>query len=72
MKDMEGCKWLSDVTWYPPTKSTDGATVYLVSESAKFDFDAFLKERNPVIVDSCEIGRYMVYVLDHDYTVWVD
>ncbi len=72
MKDMEGCKWLSDSTWYPPTKSIEGETCYLVSASAINDFDEFLKERNPTIVYTCEIGRYKVYVLDHDYTVWKD
>ena len=72
MKDMEGCKWLSDSAWYPPTKSVEGDTCYLVSASAINDFDEFLKERTPAIVDTCEIGRYKVYVLDHDYTVWKD
>lgn len=72
MKDMEGCKWLSDSTWYPPTRSSEGATCYLVSESAKTDFDSFLTERNPQILETSQVDRYTVYVLDHDYTVWVD
>lgn len=70
MRDMEGCKWLSDSTWYPPVKSSEGKTCYIVSESAREDFDVFLKERNPEVIEVSDVDRFTVYVLDHDYTVW--
>ena len=70
MKDMEGCKWLADSTWYPPVKSSEGRTCYLVSEGAREDFDEFLRQRKPEIVEVTEVNRFTVYVLDHDYTVW--
>ena len=72
MKEMEGCKWLTDKSWYPPFKSAEGATCYLVSPGAVEDFSAFLTERSPEIVETAEVGKYTVYVLDHDYTVWKD
>ena len=70
MRDMEGCKWLSDASWYPPTKSSEGKTCYLVSDAAREDFDAFLNERKPEVIEICVVDRYTVYVLDHDYTAW--
>ena len=70
MADMEGCKWLTDMTWYPPIKSSDGETCYIITSYLEDDFNKFLAEYNPQVVETAEIGRYMIYVLDKDYTLW--
>mgnify|MGYP007069966367 CR=1 FL=1 len=70
MAEMAGCKWLSDTTWYPPVKSQEGATCYIVSEAMEEDFNTFLETYEPEIVDTTEVGKFVIYVLDHDYTLW--
>ncbi|MBE5829989.1 MAG: hypothetical protein E7305_11120 [Butyrivibrio sp.] len=70
--EMEGVKWLSDSTWYPPYKDPNGLTCYVVSEPKKEDFNDFVKKQAPLIIDSKELGVFTVYVTDRDYTVWVD
>jgi len=72
MKDMQGAKWLSDKNWYPPVKDTEGATCYIVSEALEQDFDEFVNRENPTIIESGNAGGYNIYVLDKDYTMWVD
>ena len=66
---LNGIKWLTDATWYPPTKDTAGKTCYIVTKHTKDDFDTWLSENNPKIVDSQDIEGFTVYVLDKDYTV---
>lgn len=70
--EMEGSKWLSDSTWYPPYKSADGAVCYVVSEARLDDFNEFVSSHSPVITDTQQFGRLTVYVTDRDYTVWAD
>ncbi|MBQ9305771.1 hypothetical protein [Butyrivibrio sp.] len=70
MKDMEGCKWLSDTTWYPPVKSDEGATCYILTEDIWGDFSAFLETYKPEVIEIAETGVFTIYVLDHDYTLW--
>ena len=70
MTDLEGLKWLSDSTWYPPTKSVEEETCYIVSEARRGEFNAFLEINNPQIICTHEINDFMIYVLDRDYTVW--
>lgn len=72
MKEMQGAKWLSDKTWYPPIKDADGPTCYIVTEANAEEFAEFMDDRKPAVIEQTEIGDYTVYVLDHDYTVWVD
>ena len=70
MYDMEGSRWLTDVSWYPPMKDPSGKTCYIVSDANMEDFKGFLKRFNPTIVREEDLGYFDVYVLDHDYTVW--
>ncbi|MBO6242268.1 MAG: hypothetical protein J6O61_15805 [Butyrivibrio sp.] len=70
MSEMAGCRWLSDETWYPPVKSQDGATCYIVSEAMAEDFNTFLETYEPEIVDTATVGKFTIYVLDQDYTLW--
>ncbi len=70
LADMEGCKWLTDTTWYPPVKSTEGETCYIVNEYTNEDFNKFLEDYDADILNVENLGYYTVYVLDHDYTVW--
>jgi len=70
MAEMAGCKWLSDTTWYPPVKSQEGETCYIVSEAMTEDFNVFLETYEPEIVNTEEVGKFVIYVLDHDYTLW--
>lgn len=72
MEECYGAKWLSDKTWYPPSKDSDGPTCYIVSEVNAEDFSHFLVYSGAYTVDSVEIDGFKVYVLDHDYTEWVD
>lgn len=72
MKEMQGAKWLSDKTWYPPIKDADGPTCYIVTEANAEEFAEFMDDRKPAVIEKTEIDDYTVYVLDHDYTVWVD
>ncbi|SFU87437.1 hypothetical protein [Butyrivibrio sp. INlla21] len=72
MKEMQGAKWLSDKTWYPPYRSSEGPTCYIVSDSGDEDFAEFLAAQHPTIIEEDDVEGYSIYVLDHDYTVWVD
>lgn len=72
MEEMQGAKWLSDKNWYPPGKDAAGATCYIVSKALEQDFEKFIERENPVIEDTGNAGDYTIYVLDKDYTVWVD
>ena len=72
MKEMQGAKWLSDKTWYPPYRSSEGPTCYIVSDSGDEDFAEFLAAQQPTIIEEADVEGYAIYVLDHDYTVWVD
>ncbi|RKM59497.1 hypothetical protein D6856_09770 [Butyrivibrio sp. XB500-5] len=72
MKEMQGAKWLSDKTWYPPYRSSEGPTCYIVSDSGDEDFAEFLAAQQPTIIEEDDVEGYAIYVLDHDYTVWVD
>ncbi len=70
--EMEGAKWLSDSTWYPPIKDAKGPTCYVVSEARLDDFEGFFNRANPLIIDEKTIGEFTVFVTDRDYTVWAD
>ena len=70
MDDMEGCKWLTDSDWYPPVKSTEGATCYIVTPYLMEDFANFMSRYDPKVIEVGAAGDYTIYVLDHDYTVW--
>lgn len=70
MKDMNGCKWLTDVTWYPPAKSEEGPTCYVVTDYLAQDFNEFMDRVEPEVLETAQVGVYTIYVLDHDYTVW--
>lgn len=69
-KDLEGAKWLTDATWYPPIKDSAGATCYVVSKTFDEDFKEFEEQQNPKIIDMKEFERFNVYVTDRDYTIW--
>ncbi len=71
-EEMEGAKWLSDSTWYPPAKDASTPVCYVVSEPRLEEFDKFLDREEPKILEKKEFGYYVVYVTDHDYTIWVD
>ena len=68
---MEGMKWLSNAIWYPPYKDVAGKTCYVVSKAKEEDFSAFVSDKHPTIVETKEFDSFTVYVLDHDYTLWV-
>ena len=72
MEEMQGAKWLTDKTWYPPYKNAEGATCYVLSKALAEDFDKFLARENPAVTEIGEVEDYTIYVLDRDYTVWVD
>lgn len=71
-KDREGAKWLTDSTWYPPTKDSSGATCYVVSKPFDSEFAEFQKAENPKVIDKKEFDYFTVYVTDRDYTIWTD
>lgn len=70
MDVMQGCKWLTDTTWYPPVKSAEGATCYIVTEHLMEDFTKFIDRYQPEVIEAGQAGSYTIYVLDRDYTVW--
>ena len=72
MKECLGAKWLTDKTWYPPVKSAEGPTCYIVTEAIEEDFKEFLAGSGATVVEEADADGYKIYVLDHDYTVWVD
>ena len=70
MYDLKGCKWLTDSRWYPPVKSADGITCYIFSEARRDEFERFLSEKNPKIIEHTTIQDFEIYALDRDYSVW--
>ena len=69
---MHGLKWLSDSRWYPPYKDSNDATCYVVSRARTEEFNEFLANEKPVIIDEKEFSDFTVYVTDRDYSVWVE
>lgn len=69
-KDMEGAKWLTDSSWYPPVKDSAMATCYVVSKPQESYFEDFEKTKKPNIIDKKEFEYFTVYVTDKDYVVW--
>ncbi|RKM57911.1 hypothetical protein D6855_12745 [Butyrivibrio sp. CB08] len=67
-EELNAMKWLSDATWYPPIKNDQGPTCYVVSKPRLEEFDVFLKNNDPTIVEQKEFGDFVVFVLDKDYT----
>ncbi len=72
MTDLNGCKWLTDTRWYPPTKSTDGLTAYVLLPEEIEEFQAFLDTQNPTVVAYKVFDNLEVYILDRDYSMWID
>ncbi len=72
MTDLNGCKWLTDTRWYPPTKTTDGLTAYVLLPEEIEEFQTFLENENPTIVNYKVFDNLEVYILDKDYSMWVD
>ena len=70
--ELEGSKWLSDSTWYPPTKDASSPTCYVVSNPRLEEFGQCLDRERPTILYKKEFDDFVVYVTDHDYTIWVD
>ena len=69
--EMEGIKWLSDSTWYPPAKSPEGYTCYITTSYTQGDFESWLIENDAQVIETAQVENFKIYVLDHDYTVWV-
>ena len=72
MTDLNGCKWLTDTRWYPPTKTTDGLTAYVLLPEEIEEFQTFLENENPTIVNYKVFDNLEVYILDKVYSMWVD
>ena len=70
MNELEGMKWLSDATWYPPTKNADGATCYITTDASKGEFEEWMQNNGVDALSMNAVGRFTVYVLDRDYTEW--
>lgn len=70
MREVEGCKWLTDSDWYPPVKSAEGETCYIVTEHTDPEFAAWMEENPVKVLETAQVGIFKVYVLDHDYTMW--
>ncbi len=70
--ELQGAKWLSDKSWYPPFKDQNEPVCYVVSKSKNDEFLEYVNRQNPEIIDKEEFESYIVYVTDHDYTLWVD
>ncbi len=71
MRDLDGCKWLTDTTWYPPAKDASGVTCYFVTgDQSTENFENFIRENNVNVLEQSVVGMYNIYILDHDYTVW--
>ncbi len=70
--EVEGAKWLSNSKWYPPVKDAAGPTCYVVSDYGVEEFEGFVEENKPTVLSMERFDGFCVYVLDHDYTVWVE
>ncbi len=70
MKELEGCKWLTDSRWYPPVKSAERETCYIVTEHSEPDLKAFIYDNSANVIVTDKVGKFTIYLLDHDYTVW--
>ena len=72
MEELQGAKWLTDKTWYPPIKDAGSPTCYILSDALAEEFDKFLARENPTVEEIGNVEGYTIYVLDKDYTVWID
>lgn len=70
MEELEGCRWLTDYTWYPPYEDSDKTVVYIVSDANTDDFNKFIEDTQPVIINKIDFGYLHLYVTDRDYSYW--
>ena len=70
MSEVEGCKWLTDSDWYPPVKDASGETCYIVTEHTEPEFTIWMDENHVEALENTQVGKFTIYVLDHDYTLW--
>ena len=68
--ELKGARWLTDSSWYPPSKDAAGATCYVVSGAHDSEFAEFEKTGKAKIIDKKDFDSFTVYVTDRDYTVW--
>ena len=68
MEKLDACKWLTDSKWYPPVKSAEGETCYIVTKYTEADLQAFIEAHSPTVVRTEQIGIFTIYVFDHDYS----
>ena len=69
--EMEGCKWLSNETWYPPVADKDRQVLVMTTDSTDGDFQKFLAGTGKdMITDSARIAGFNCYILESDPVVW--
>ena len=70
--ELEGIKWLTDKTWYPPIKSAEGPTCYITTSNSDDEFQMWLDSNSATVLKIYKVDSFIIYVLDHDYTVWTE
>lgn len=73
MYDLEGAKWLTNATWYPPYTGRKGPAVIITTPSSEPDFKTLLEEQSEIIViERIEVDGFILYATKEDYVAWGD
>ncbi len=71
LREMEGCKWLSNAVWYPPTASADRKVLVMTTDHTDKDFEEFMAgDSSAVVTDSTRISDFNCYILENDPVLW--
>lgn len=65
---MDICKWMSSTDWYVPNVPFVERTAYIVTESEAEMFDDFLKEHGEYVQFDSQIGKYLIYTSDYNFS----
>ena len=68
LDEMDICKWMSSTDWYVPNVPFEERTAYIITESETENFEQFLKEHSEDVKFETQIGRYLIYTSDYNFS----
>lgn len=68
VEKMNICKWMSSTDWYVPNVPYEAKTAYIVTEANKENFDVFLEAHSSDLEFAKQIGKYLIYFSDYNFS----
>lgn len=68
VEKMNICKWMASTDWYCPNMPFESKTAYIITDTEKDRFAAFLNGKGGFVKEAGKIGKYTVYVSEYNYS----